>query len=57
MNSALKSLADLCGRILAEMWIAEQMQKAKQKASGQGVETAVESKGEGEVIENDKKLQ
>ena len=57
MNDAVKSLADLCGRILAEMWIAEQKLKAEQKASGRGAEAAAKSAGEGETTKYNGKAQ
>lgn len=57
MNDAVKSLADLCGRILAEMWIAEQKLKAEQKASDRGGEAAAEPAGEGETTKDNEKNQ
>lgn len=57
MDQALKNFAELCGRILAERWIAEQKLKAEQKASGRGGEASSESAGDEETTEYDVKAQ
>ena len=49
MNQTLKDFADLCGRILAEMWIAEQKLKAEQKGAVRGGQAATRASVKGEA--------